>query len=130
MSQLGRVAPPQYVLQEAAGESHCPTFSILATWEHGGRGWSGLGVASSKKEAKRVAARRLLDQMFPPGDSGGGDTGDQPVTSGDTAPLTADQVAVMLHKKEHKKNTRKTACLRESRYYGFLLVEKCFDKEP
>ena len=105
MAQLGRVAPPQYVLQEAAGESHCPTFSILATWEHGGRGWSALGVASSKKEAKRLAARRLLDQMFPPGDSGGGDRGDPPVTSGDTAPLTADQVAVM----SHRDNTRKAA---------------------
>merc|ERR1712107_632480 len=59
LSQFRRVAPPQYFLQDASGESHCPSFTIQVVWCD----LTATGVGTSKKEAKRLAAKYLLEQV-------------------------------------------------------------------
>jgi len=68
LAQSRGVGPPQYVLQDASGESHCPSFTIQVCWCD----LTATGVGTSKKEAKRLAAKHLLEQV----EGGGNSTSD------------------------------------------------------
>lgn len=43
-AQAEGLPAPQYVLEDAQGQSHCPTFTIKVTWQLR----SAIGVASNK----------------------------------------------------------------------------------
>jgi len=97
LSQSRGVAPPQYVLQDASGESHCPSFTIQVVWCD----LTATGVGTSKKEAKRLAAKHLLEQVS---GEGGNSTSDNSCdnTDGDR---DTENVVDNAHDPEVKKYT-------------------------
>ena len=54
---------PQYELAGAAGEPHCPQFSIRAVYA----GHAATATGTNKREAKRAAAAQLLAILRPGG---------------------------------------------------------------
>jgi len=75
MSQSLSCSMPMYNIIETSGQSHCPTFKIQATWKN----MTSVGVASSKKEAKKQAAKQLLERFK------AGNNTDDDISQSDTA---------------------------------------------
>ena len=119
LSQSRGVAPPQYVLLDASGESHCPSFTIQVVWcdlKATGVGTSkvtsqeniqncfrfyNIFIVYDQKEAKRLAAKHLLEQVS---GEGGNSTSDNSCdnTDGDTE---TENVVDNAHDPEVKKYT-------------------------
>ena len=119
LSQSRGVAPPQYVLLDASGESHCPSFTIQVVWcdlKATGVGTSkvtsqeniqncfrfyNIVIVYDQKEAKRLAAKHLLEQVS---GEGGNSTSDNSCdnTDGDR---DTENVVDNAHDPEVKKYT-------------------------
>merc|ERR1712107_190465 len=91
LSQSRGVAPPQYVLQDASGESHCPSFTIQVCWCD----LTATGVGTSKKEAKRLAAKHLLEQVSGEGGNSTSDNSCDNTDGPEVKKYTGNQVGAL-----------------------------------